>query len=101
MRTTDRIESVVLVLAVVISLLTVPVALALGTATYDARHESYGSAAVEAVAICASVLVGVVSAMAAVVVITRGLCNRIRSAQWQHALDSLVDHGDGQPRRQP
>ncbi|BBY81258.1 hypothetical protein MPUL_24160 [Mycolicibacterium pulveris] len=60
-----------------------------------------GSAAVEAVAICASVLVGVVSAMAAVVVITRGLCNRIRSAQWQHALDSLVDHGDGQPRRQP
>ena len=100
-RKTDWIESVVFVLAVAVSLLTVPVALALGTAAYDARHESYGSAAVEAVAISASVLVGVVSTMAAVVVITRGLCNRIRSAQWQRSLDSLVDHGDGQPRRQP
>lgn len=38
-RTTDRIEALVLVLAVVVSLLAIPIAAAVGTAVYDARHE--------------------------------------------------------------
>lgn len=100
-RTTDRVESMVLVLAVAISLFTVPIALALGTATYDASHERYATAAVEAVTIAASVLVGVVATAAALFIMTRTVCNRIRSAQWQRALDTLVEHGDGRPRSRP
>ena len=40
-RTTDRIEAVVLVLAVVVSLLAIPITAAVGTAVYDSRRQAY------------------------------------------------------------
>jgi hypothetical protein len=45
-RTTDRIEALVLVLAVVVSLLAVPIAAAVGTAVYDSRRHIYAERAV-------------------------------------------------------
>jgi hypothetical protein len=44
-RTTDRIEALVVVLAVVVSLLAVPIAAAVGTAVYDARRQAYAEQA--------------------------------------------------------
>jgi hypothetical protein len=44
-RTTDRIEALVVVLAVVVSLLAVPIAAAVGTAVYDARSQAYAEQA--------------------------------------------------------
>ena len=41
LRTADRIEALVIVSAAVVSLLAIPVAGAVGTATYDARHSLY------------------------------------------------------------
>src|SRR6476469_8095277 len=40
-RTTDRIEALVVVLAVVVSLLAIPIAAAVGTAVYDSRRQAY------------------------------------------------------------
>ena len=40
-RASDRIEAVVLVLAVVVSLLAAPIAAAIGTAVHDARRHVY------------------------------------------------------------
>jgi hypothetical protein len=40
-RTTDRIEALVVVVAVVVSLLAVPIAAAVGTAVYDSRRQAY------------------------------------------------------------
>ena len=40
-RTTDRIEALVLVLAVVVSLLAAPITAAVGTAVYDSRRDVY------------------------------------------------------------
>jgi hypothetical protein len=40
-RTTDRIEALVMVLAVVVSLLAIPIAAAVGTAVYDSRRQAY------------------------------------------------------------
>ncbi|MFL6081988.1 MAG: hypothetical protein ACJ74F_02030 [Mycobacterium sp.] len=44
-RTTDRIEALVVVLAVVVSLLAIPIAAAVGTAVYDARRQTYAEQA--------------------------------------------------------
>ena len=44
-RTTDRIEALVLVLAVVVSLLAIPIAAAVGTAVYDSRRQAYAEQA--------------------------------------------------------
>jgi hypothetical protein len=44
-RTADRIEALVLVLAVVVSLLAVPIAAAVGTAVYDSRRDVYAEQA--------------------------------------------------------
>jgi beta-lactamase regulating signal transducer with metallopeptidase domain len=44
-RTTDRIEALVVVLAVVVSLLAIPIAAAVGTAVYDARRQAYAEQA--------------------------------------------------------
>jgi hypothetical protein len=44
-RTTDRIEALVVVLAVVVSLLAVPIAAAVGTAVYDSRRQAYAEQA--------------------------------------------------------
>jgi hypothetical protein len=44
-RTTDRIEALVLALAVVVSLLAVPIAAAVGTAVYDSRRQVYAEQA--------------------------------------------------------
>ncbi len=40
-RTTDRIEALVVVLAVAVSLLAIPIAAAVGTAVYDSRRQAY------------------------------------------------------------
>jgi hypothetical protein len=40
-RVTDRLEALVIVLAIVVSLLAAPVAGAVGTAVYDARRQQY------------------------------------------------------------
>jgi hypothetical protein len=40
-RVTDRLETLVIVLAIVVSLLATPVAGAVGTAVYDARRQQY------------------------------------------------------------
>jgi hypothetical protein len=40
-RITDRIEALVVVLAVVVSLLAIPIAAAVGTAVYDSRRQAY------------------------------------------------------------
>ena len=44
-RTTDRIEALVLVLAVVVSLLAAPIAAAIGTAVYDTSRRTYAEQA--------------------------------------------------------
>ena len=44
-RTTDRIEALVLVLAVVVSLLAIPITAAVGTAVYDSRRQAYAEQA--------------------------------------------------------
>src|SRR6476661_9237263 len=44
-RATDRIESLVVVLAVVVSLVTIPIAAAVGTAAYDSRRAGYAEQA--------------------------------------------------------
>jgi hypothetical protein len=44
-RTTDRIEALVVVLAVVVSLLAVPITAAVGTAVYDSRRQAYAEQA--------------------------------------------------------
>ena len=41
MRVTDRLEALVIVLAIVVSLLAAPVAGAVDTAVYDARRQQY------------------------------------------------------------
>ncbi|MET0993627.1 MAG: hypothetical protein ABWY20_05890, partial [Mycobacterium sp.] len=40
-RTIDRIEALVLVLAVVVSLIAAPIAAAVGTAVYDSSRQAY------------------------------------------------------------
>jgi hypothetical protein len=50
---------------------------------------------VEAVAVALVGWASFAAAAAALFTLTRAVCNRIRSAGWQHALDSLVDDGDG------
>ena len=47
-RTTDRIEALVLVLAVVVSLLAAPIAAAVGTAVYDSSRHVYAEQATPA-----------------------------------------------------
>lgn len=44
-RTTDRIEALALVLAVVVSMLAIPIAAAVGTAVYDSRRHVYAEQA--------------------------------------------------------
>ena len=44
-RTTDRIEALVLVLAIVVSLLAIPIAAAVGTAVYDSNRHLYAEQA--------------------------------------------------------
>lgn len=44
-RRSDRVEALILVLVVAVSLLTVPIAAAVGTATYDARSRLYAEQA--------------------------------------------------------
>ncbi|MGV0791413.1 hypothetical protein [Mycolicibacterium sp. XJ1819] len=97
-RTTDRIEALTTVLAIVVALITVPVALAVGTAVHDLRSDLYAAqeptrAAVEAVTASVSIW-GVAAGVATVLMlITRSVCNRIRCARWQRGLDSLVGQG--------
>ncbi|SEH53250.1 hypothetical protein SAMN04489835_1071 [Mycolicibacterium rutilum] len=95
-RRTDRIEAVVLLLAALVSVMTIPVALAVTTAVHDGR----GTVAVGVIA-GAVLWIGVSGAAAAAFLATRSVCERIRSASWQRGLDALVDHGDGQARSHP
>ena len=172
-RTTDRVEALVSVLIVVVTLLAAPIAAAIGTEVYDSRRDVHAAqalpshtvtatvtdvpaaeqdlgtdmitaqarwsaagvehsgaveaqstveagdsveiwvdhdglqvpapiptsrAAVEAVTVALVSWVGFATAAAALFTLTRAVCNRIRSTGWQHALDSLVDPGDGHRR---
>lgn len=86
-RVTDRVEAVVHVLAVVASLLTIPVALAVATVVGDQ------SGALPAVLAGGLLWLGVTGSAAGVFLITRAVCNGIRSASWEAELDDLADHG--------
>lgn len=98
-RSVDRVEAVILTVAVTVSLITVPVAGAVGTALFDSRRAA-SHAAVEAVTAGSLVLLAVVAAAATVLLVTRAVCNRIRSTRWQRGFDSLVDGREGQSRTQ-
>ncbi|KUI23093.1 hypothetical protein AU195_17660 [Mycobacterium sp. IS-1496] len=167
-RTTDRVEAFVVTLAIVVSLLAIPVAAAVGTATYDSRSRFYAEqhamrqqvtatvtdvpesvsfsrtgmitvpvewwdgdtrrtdtvqahgsvdpgdavdlwvgedgaqvlapeptsrAAVEAVAGAVAIWMSVAAGTAILSALVQLTCDRIRSAAWQHELDTLVDGG--------
>ncbi|WP_027332375.1 Rv1733c family protein [Mycolicibacterium tusciae] len=177
-RKTDRIEALVLVLAVVVSLLAAPITAAIGTAVYDGNRHTYAEqartrhtvtatitdvpashqilrasttnvmarwttdgtentgtieaqstaeiddtieiwvddngeqvpapaptsrAATEAALGALVIWMSVAAIAATLITVTRAVCDRIRFAGWQHALDSLVGHGDGHqhPGRRP
>lgn len=97
-RSVDRIEAVIITLAVALSLFAVPIAGAVGTALFDSKRGA-PHAAMEAVTASALVLLAALGTAAAVILITRAACNRVRSARWQRGLDSLID-GRGQARMQ-
>lgn len=97
-RSVDRIEALIMTLAVALSLIAVPIAGAVGTALFDSKR-SAPHAAMEAVTAGALVLVAVLATAAAVLLITRAVCNRVRSARWQRGIDSLIDD-QGQARMQ-
>ncbi|WP_319447412.1 MULTISPECIES: hypothetical protein [unclassified Mycobacterium] len=109
-RTTDRVEALISVLIVVVTLLAAPIAAAIGTEVYDSRRDVYAAqatvtesiphtrAAVEAVTVALVSWVAFAIAAAVVFTVTRLVCNHIRSTGWQHALDSLVDPSDGHQR---
>nr|CRL71962.1 transmembrane protein [Mycolicibacterium komanii] len=98
-RSVDRVEAMILTLAVAVSLIAVPIAGAVGTALFDSKRATSG-AAIEAVTAGSLVLLAVVAAAVTVLLVTRAVCNRIRSARWQRGLDSLVDGREGQSRTQ-
>ncbi len=98
-RSVDRVEAVILTLAVAVSLIAVPVAGAVGTALFDSKRAASG-AAMGAVTAGSLVLVAVLAATATVLLVTRAVCNRIRSARWQRGFDSLVEGREGQSRTQ-
>ena len=54
-RTTDRIEALVFVLAIVVSLLTIPIAAAVGTAVHDSNRRAYAEQAHNRHAVTATV----------------------------------------------
>ncbi|KUI05241.1 hypothetical protein AU189_02300 [Mycolicibacterium acapulense] len=97
-RSVDRIEALIMTLVVALSVLAVPIAGAVGTALFDSKRAA-PHAAMEAVTAGALVLLAVLGTAAAVLLITRAVCNRARSARWQRGLDSLID-GRGQARMQ-
>lgn len=91
-RRTDRVEAVVLLLAAFVSVAAVPIALAVSTAVYD------GSGAVFGAVIAGGLLWAFVAGAAiSLFLVTRALCNQVRSANWEHGLERLVN-GEGQPR---
>jgi hypothetical protein len=169
-RTIDRVEAAVLVVAVVVSLLCAPIAAAVGTAVHDSNRQLYAQeahsrqsvaatvtgdpasqqilrittitaparwsvagaehtgtvkvastakpgdsiaiwvdnngaqvpapsptsrAAAEAVVAAVAIWVSVIAAAATLFAITRAVCDRIRFTGWQHDLDNLIGHGDG------
>ncbi|OBK77114.1 hypothetical protein [Mycobacterium sp. 1164985.4] len=98
-RSVDRVEALILTLTLAVSLIAVPIAGAVGTALFDSKRARAG-AAVEAVTAGSLVLLAVLAAAAAVLLVTRAACNRIRSVRWQRGLDSLVDGCEGQSRTQ-
>jgi hypothetical protein len=52
-------------------------------------------AAAEAVVAAVAIWVSVIAAAATLFAITRAVCDRIRFTGWQHDLDNLIGHGDG------
>jgi hypothetical protein len=60
-------------------------------------------AATEAALGALVIWMSVAAIAATLITVTRAVCDRIRFAGWQHALDSLVGHGDGHqhPGRRP
>jgi hypothetical protein len=54
-RTTDRVDAVILALAVVVSVLAVPIAAAAGTAVHDARRDHYAAQAADRSVVVATV----------------------------------------------
>lgn len=170
-RATDRLEALALILAMVVSLVSVPIALAVGTAVHDVRSDLYAQqansrsavaatitevptasdtpqtiivpvrwsvdgaehratvaapstakvgdrvdiwvddtgepvaepattahAAVEAASVAVGILAGMAGTAVLLFLSVRAVCNRIRYAQWQRGLDSLVGHGGSSQR---
>ncbi|MGH3677775.1 MAG: hypothetical protein ACRDU5_18985 [Mycobacterium sp.] len=95
-RRSDRIEALVLALAVVVLLLAVPVAAAVGTVVHDSRRDVYAEQAQTRHVVTAT---SVAAAAAILVAGTRAVCDRIRAIGWRHDIDTLVGR-DGQ-RGQP
>ncbi|MGV0849061.1 hypothetical protein [Mycolicibacterium phlei] len=87
-RKTDRVEALVLVLAVLVSVLVIPVALAVVTVVHD-----MAGSVLPALLAGGLLWLGVTGSAAGVFLVTRSVCNGIRSAGWESELDDLADHG--------
>lgn len=100
-RTADRIEAAVLAAVVMLSLVALPIAGAVGTAVYDSPAAAHDSAPAAAVAVALLVWAGAVVTATTLFAVTRALCNRARRARWDNGLETLADHGGGPARQQP
>ncbi|ORB31060.1 hypothetical protein [Mycolicibacterium parafortuitum] len=94
-RAVDRIEAAVVTMAVLLSVVALPFAGALGTAVYDAGAGP-GQAAAGGVLLWA----GVTAFAVATIVVTHRICDRARRARWDKGLSQLAEAGDGTARDQ-
>ena len=94
-RAVDRIEAAVLTMAVLLSVVALPFAGALGTAVYDAGAKP-GQAAAGGVLLWAGVTVFAV----AIFVVVHRICDRARRSRWDKGLNQLAEAGDGTTRDQ-
>ncbi|EHI14133.1 hypothetical protein [Mycolicibacterium thermoresistibile] len=85
LRPIDRVEATIMTLTVVLSVIGLPFALAV--TSEQVRADTAPAAA----AVAAAVMAGVAVTAAAMCGVTRVVCDRIRTARWEHGLDSLED----------
>ncbi|BAX93002.1 hypothetical protein [Mycobacterium shigaense] len=107
-RRTDRIEAMVLILAVVASLIGVPIVAVVGAMTYGSRAHLYAHPATpstpcwpalgDALAIGGAAFLFLAVTVTSLVVGVRSWLDRSRDAQWEHALNCM--QGDGGRRNQ-
>ncbi|MCK0174903.1 MULTISPECIES: hypothetical protein [Mycobacteriaceae] len=84
-RTSDRVEVLAMVFAVVFAVLVVPFAGAIGTAVHDT-----GAGVAQAAAIALIAWVAVVFAIVTTCAATVATCRRLRARSWERGLDNLV-----------